>query len=277
MNFKRLNNSYPYTSELKDSLKTIFFIGLFVFLFVLIFRSDSLITNGSFSNKLLISFYYGLIAFFLPLLNTIIVNIFMNKKRGTDWKVKHEIGIYLLHFASISAANYILSTYLLNNEVNLFGFIQSVIITVLIGLIPVSFHILNMQKKLLKRHVEEASNINKRNKFISNHESLLSQSIEINSIHIDLKNLLYIESDKNYLRLISSNDTTRLRYTIKEIEKDLEGHKEFLRCHRAFIVHLHKIIKVEGNAQGLRLFFDDTDNYVPVSRNYIPEIKKHIP
>jgi len=88
-----------------------------------------------------------------------------------------------------------------------------------------------------------------------------------------VEELAFIESKKNYLHLISSNDKiSSVRMTMKEMEAKLGSYPQLVRCHRAFMVNLDQLAKVEGNAQGLRLHLRNSATYVPVSRSYIPKI-----
>ena len=61
---------------------------------------------------------------------------------------------------------------------------------------------------------------------------------------------------------------------MKSLEENLKNHPAFLRVHRSYIVNKNKIAKSTGNVQGISLFFENTDETVPVSRKFIPIIKK---
>ena len=46
-----------------------------------------------------------------------------------------------------------------------------------------------------------------------------------------------------------------------------------VRCHRAFLVNLHQVVKVDGNSQGYRLRLEGCTEEVPVSRGYAKCVK----
>jgi len=46
-----------------------------------------------------------------------------------------------------------------------------------------------------------------------------------------------------------------------------------MKCHRAFLVNIANIEQAKGNAQGLRLQLKHTDDEIPVSRNYINDLR----
>lgn len=64
-----------------------------------------------------------------------------------------------------------------------------------------------------------------------------------------------------------------LRLTMKQAEASVASAPFIIRCHRAFLVNLHQVIKVDGNSQGYRLRLDGCADEVPVSRAYAKEVK----
>jgi DNA-binding LytR/AlgR family response regulator len=62
-----------------------------------------------------------------------------------------------------------------------------------------------------------------------------------------------------------------IRSSLKRMEAQVQV-PHIKRCHRAFMVNLSKVTKVEGNAAGYSLSFSESDTQVPVSRNYGPEV-----
>ena len=46
-----------------------------------------------------------------------------------------------------------------------------------------------------------------------------------------------------------------------------------VRCHRAFLVNLHQVVKVDGNSQGYRLRLEGCAEEVSVSRGYAKSVK----
>lgn len=271
LNYQRLNDSYPYAARFPDSLKMILFISWFIFLFVFFFRSDHFIGNESTPNKLLISFYYGFTTFLIASINILVFSYLVKPEKEQNWKVWNEIILYIIHFITISIAIHFLSFYVMEKEMTFAGISKSIFTTTLIGLIPVSIFVINEQKKLFKKHFELANKITD----YGNDSEMKSTSEQINiegQSHA-ISDLLYFESNKNYLNIYLVNGQMfTIRLTIKEMENLLALHTQFIRCHRAYIVNANKITKVEGNAQGLKLFFSEKSSFVPVSRSYISKV-----
>lgn len=91
--------------------------------------------------------------------------------------------------------------------------------------------------------------------------------------------LLYAEADGNYVRLnyLSADGGKRtsklLRITLKQAGEAFAGCIYIIRCHRAFLVNLKRVLKVTGNAQGYRLHLEGCEEEIPVSRAYAKAVK----
>lgn len=274
MLFKNLNSPYPFGSDFKESLKVIFFIGIVVFLLVLFFRSETYTNNGPISQRLLISSYFGIISLIIPIINTLIFHWIITPEKEQKWKVKNEIILYMLHFLGISLANFLLANLVFEKSFSLLNLGQSVFSTLLIGSIPVSIHVLQSQKKLLKKHLADAKKLNTQHHSHQANSKKEKDIIEVGSMTFKGDDLLYIESNKNYLDIFLANEEKNtIRCTMSEMENLLKEYPYIVRCHRAYFINTNKIDRVEGNAQGLKVFVSNEIQFIPVSRTYIPIIK----
>ena len=274
MYLEKLNNLYPFTSDFKKSILTILFISIVVFVLVLFFRSEIYTDNGPWSQRILISSYFGLVTFVFPSITTLIVQNVITPEREIKWTVKNEILLYLFHFITISMGNFLLSHLVFENDFSLLNLGQALFSTIFIGSIPVSIHVMNEQKKLLKKHLSEAELINDQQDRKDNSSPDSNLSIEIGSLKILERDLLYIESNKNYLNIFLANQEKKsIRCTMNKMEKILSNHPHIVRCHRAYFINTNKIDRVEGNAQGLKVYVSREVPFIPVSRSYINIIK----
>lgn len=82
-------------------------------------------------------------------------------------------------------------------------------------------------------------------------------------IKIDLKDLIYIEGLKDYLKFYTVNSEKPILTlkSMKSLEEELSK-KHFMRVHRSFMVNLRKITTIERN----RIVFGE--KYIPVSEKY---------
>lgn len=89
--------------------------------------------------------------------------------------------------------------------------------------------------------------------------------------------LLYVEAEGNYVRVTYRMENKvqqrLLRATMKQAEEAVVAYPFIIRCHRAFLVNVHTVVKVDGNSQGYRLRLDGCKDEVPVSRAYSKEVK----
>lgn len=90
-------------------------------------------------------------------------------------------------------------------------------------------------------------------------------------IKIDLKDLIYVEGLKDYLKYYTVNSEKPILSlkSMKSLEEELSS-KNFMRVHRSFLVNLKKITTIERN----RIIFGE--KYIPVSEKYKENFQKFI-
>ena len=94
-----------------------------------------------------------------------------------------------------------------------------------------------VRKSRIKTELKEAVDAVLEELFFNN------EYVSVKDEKILFSDILYIESDKNYVRIVTEGGETRMRSTLTEAERLLKG-KGFLRCHTAYIVSLRKIARV---------------------------------
>ena len=123
---------------------------------------------------------------------------------------------------------------------------------------PLGYLIKPFQKHDLFTSIEIAV-LNYSKKNTSKNTSLLVKHNEVYQ-KIDIQEILFIESDKNYLIINHINDTYRYRSTISEFENQLPSN--FIKTHKGFIVNIEKV-KGFTNTQ---LFIEDF--IIPISKTF---------
>jgi len=78
---------------------------------------------------------------------------------------------------------------------------------------------------------------------------------------IDYKDVLYIESVGDYVKIITSQKVYMAYQSLKHLESILSN-KHFPRIHKSFIVAIAKINSIEGNMIKIN------DNTIPIGRSY---------
>jgi len=95
--------------------------------------------------------------------------------------------------------------------------------------------------------------------------------VEYELIKVYLKNILYIEGFKDYVKIYLTNVNGFIKslITMKNLEEKLPSHS-FIRIHRSFIVSLDKIDSITANM--IRI----GKNTIPISPQYKEDFKKHV-
>lgn len=98
--------------------------------------------------------------------------------------------------------------------------------------------------------------------FKANKDHLFIKS-EYKIIRIELKNILYVEGMREYVRIhIENQNPVMTLLSMKKMEEYLPNEK-FMRVHRSYIVNLEKVNTIERN----RIVFNGK-TYIPVSEQY---------
>lgn len=94
------------------------------------------------------------------------------------------------------------------------------------------------------------------------------------------QDFVYAEADGNYVHIHYLKEgvinESLLRCSISQIEETMSVENNILRCHRAFVVNLSHIVKLESHSSTLQLFFKESKTPVPVSKTYIQVIRERI-
>ena len=276
-----LNNPYPLEQDFKKNIKLSLIVGFFVFFFLYVFQPAKTIYSIE-SLNIISAIKYSFITFLTMLFFYHGLLLLFPKTFNEDkWTVlKGIIHNFTLIFF-ISFFNFLL--FIINSNIqeynSLFfinGFIQLLMITFLVGFFPTIGLIFYNQNVLLKQYLLETETINdffKHKKTIN--EITIKGKGKNEILEIEIKNLIYIKSIGNYceIYLEDNNKAILFRNSLADVKNQVKTHKIY-KCHRSYLVNLEKVIKISGDAQGLKLHFEGLDNIVPVSRNLTKEIKE---
>ncbi|NQX91721.1 MAG: LytTR family transcriptional regulator [Flavobacteriales bacterium] len=136
------------------------------------------------------------------------------------------------------------------------------------------------QNLLLKKHLQLSDDINES---IESHHASESntQKLSLNSgnqkYDFNLDETLFLESQGNYVCVYSLDDKevkkTMIRITMKQVLEQAQFEQLF-KCHRAYVVNLNNVEKVEGNSHGIDVKMKGFDGIIPVSRNNTKAFKE---
>lgn len=154
-------------------------------------------------------------------------------------------------------ANYIINNYTIPH-LFLTAYSDSETINNALKTEPLGYLVKPFQKHDLFTAIEIAilnyskNNTNKKDTLLIKHNEVYQK--------IDIQDILFIESDKNYLIINHLNDTYRYRSTISDFEKELPSN--FIKTHKGFIVNIKKI-KGFTNTQ---IYIEDY--IIPISKTF---------
>ena len=282
--FRLLKQPYPFSGSWQHKLLVCFCIGLFIFLFLFTFRPFGL-DDEPMPRILYATLIYGAITFVISsALQILVPYAFAGFFEESRWTVAKEVGYFALSVFFVALAN-IYATHIMYNRNFSMAFFKSMfLITTLVAVFPFTGLVLFKQIRLLKKYKAEASALQQK---IEVPELIPSSQVVAETISIQAENekesltlsphdLLYISAADNYIRVYFQQNqeikSQMLRGTLKKLEEILALHTQLYRCHRTYIVNLHKVKSISGNAQGYKLELEGIEEIIPVSRSLNKEI-----
>lgn len=279
--FSALSSPYPCSYGTKESYKVAFFVGLFVALFLLGFKPFGVAISESYLVIKILG--YGIVSF-LCMATVLFLGpkLFPNYFEEKNYTLGRDLIASAITILLIGICNWV---YL--NAISDGGGLKGSIImigqTFLVGVFPFTFISLLQYNSLLKKNLKASQEIKVKHLSISERDS--NDSAKVFRIKSDGENseitsnlLIYIESIGNYVNVVSYNNEQINRNLYRSTLKSIENQNKVAnirRCHRSYIVNLNKVESIDGNAQGLRLSLLNSDEVIPVSRKYIPDIKNY--
>ena len=100
------------------------------------------------------------------------------------------------------------------------------------------------------------------------------------TVTVQISHLLYIEAVGNYVKVYRLKNgqvhADMLRATSKQIEEELRGYANVVRCHRAFLVNLSQVEQVITRSGTMQLLIKHCNDSLPVSRSNMAQVKSAI-
>jgi DNA-binding LytR/AlgR family response regulator len=302
--FPILKQPFPAHS-LSSSIRMAAVIGLFVACFLLLFQPFGLREIPAGTGKILPICGYGLVTFACISSCAILLSkLFPDWFNPGNWTVSKEIRITLFNFLLIGFFNTLYTFLIFRQPFSLSHLLYFELITLAVGIIPVSVIVLFRHNRLLHANLKLAQEMNagltpplpqpapkptgiipsaipetpappKPGTFTFSSETGTDQ------VTIPKAALLFAVSADNYVELhFLENGAARkslIRSSLTRIEEAVSSEPKLVRCHRAYLVNLAQVRNFSGNAQGLKLELNGTAERIPVSRKMVPEIKALLP
>ena len=174
---------------------------------------------------------------------------------------------FIIALTLISFFNQLFISYLNEQTVSI---LKTVLYTLVIGLIPITVELLiDLKSRLIGL---EEKNIS------SDEETVQLISSSNKCFEIIIRNLIYIQSEDNYISIYYLNENSELksellRMTLSKSESSLKGYP-FFRCHRSFLINFNYIKEIKSTKNGYFVLLSSAEEKVPVSRRYVRDLKQ---
>lgn len=273
-----LRQPYPFRDSRRRALWASLGAGLFVGTFLCIFQPFGADDWDS-PYKLPALAGYGVVTLVVMLFNYFVLpRLRPSLFREDAWTVGREIGMTLWMVISIGVGNYLYNFLLFGGSMRLGGFLGMIAVTFLIGIFPATGITLADYIYWLRRYqnppqpappttLEQQQDQTQVLEFLAENER--------DRLAVPVADLFFIESADNYSTVFFRQDGKLRKELLRSSLSRLEGQisPDFVvRCHRSFIVNLHRVESVSGNAQGYRLHLDGFSLVVPVARRFTESV-----
>ncbi|MEW7291493.1 LytR/AlgR family response regulator transcription factor [Aquimarina sp. 2304DJ70-9] len=109
----------------------------------------------------------------------------------------------------------------------------------------------------------------KKGEYTGNKEPFIFLKVDKKLVKILLKEILYIESLKDYIKVITIQGNYLVHKSLTGITEELPN-SNFMRVHRSYTIAIDKIKSVEGN------LVEIDSKKIPIGRNYVKHVKETI-
>ncbi|MCX2743283.1 LytTR family DNA-binding domain-containing protein [Mangrovivirga sp. M17] len=264
-----------FSLSVREKLIMVFLTGLYMYLFLIFFQPfgvNNYDPQERLSVELLLAvafmIFISTLAFFLE--TTIIYNKLILKYKGKGFVFWIIISVLVISVSTFLAYN-ILGGW---HDWVLSSFVEFIINMGALFLIPVAGIFIYIYQRSLNSTLKRAYSYPNPD-VIGNQLITLQSDNEKDTLLVNLKDILMIESEDNYIGIhFLEKDNVRkilLRKTLKSIEGDSLS-EVLIRCHRSYIINLMNLNQVFVNKNKMYVKINHLDSSIPVSRNHQSKI-----
>ncbi len=274
---------YPFYYRGKNFLYFVFVLFLMAFGFNYLFRPFDVHVPEHKMDYFWISLIHSL----TPILIAVLLHpLVRNPRLDEKWTVSKEILLIGVYLFLIGVIQFLIRDFIYDNPNNwswryLFEEIRN---TFLVGTLLLSILISINFNRLNSQYTKKAAGLNswksKNSSFPNSTTFSIKTQVKGDDFNLDVSQFLFAKAEGNYVEIIVKNDdaTNKLlkRISIKDLETQLSSATQILRIHRSYLLNLHFIKNITGNAQGYRIELHDTNEVALVSRNMIQPFEKRL-
>ncbi|WP_048331325.1 LytR/AlgR family response regulator transcription factor [Bizionia psychrotolerans] len=279
--FAYTKQAYPfYYENLKKVLILFCCVSIASFLFTYLFEPFAMNPDEHKIDGLWIIILHA----FIPIPITVIYLSILNKlvidKRS--WTLGKEFLHLSLILLIIGLVDFILRDAIYKNPDNWsFRYLwEEIRNTFLVGsLLLIIILPLNLER-LLNKHLNFLKRLPNQQSITAAKTSIqIETPISGEQFELDIHDFLFAKVESNYIEIVcqTANGFEKLlkRLTLKELEEQLRPFPFIFKTHRSYLVNLHAISSISGNAQGYILHLKQySESHIPVSRSTIQEFNR---
>ncbi|PKK36482.1 hypothetical protein BWI96_11525 [Siphonobacter sp. SORGH_AS_0500] len=272
--FRLFSQPHPIVERSRSTFLLCAGAGLFVGLFLMIFQPFGSYNIHS-PDKWIMPWVYGVITGGVLLIHYFVYpRLFPRFFSEENWTVGRNILLILAHFLAIGSLNYLYYALRFEDSFQFSHLITMIGFTLLIGIFPTTAFTLTEYVRKLKRYSNppQPEPLSTQEVIADTFHTLqLTAENEKDTLTLPVTDLLYMESADNYSEVVFREGYTLRRELIRSSLSRLETQISYdfiTRCHRSFIVNLHQVEHVTGNAQGYKLHLKHGDKPISVARKY---------
>lgn len=272
-----LFRKYPFSTT---ALKHILLGGALVSLILFVFQPFGFHLYTA--SKLVVSLGFGVITIFCLFICNWFVKRSLHKFFNCKWTILKEILYIFLILIVISLSNLCYLSLIIDGfQINSWSFLYTFLLTCAIGIFPTVGLVLLRYNKTLKTNLNKIIQEGRNSEITETNRSIIFENLNKTEqdFRLEENDFLFLEAIKNHIHIYYLDEdrvkTTSIRNTLTNIIEQIDSDNVF-QCHRSFLINLNKIKTAKGNSNGYKIYLNEYDQTIPVSRKYTAEFQNII-
>lgn len=262
---------FPRPNNNRTNVFWVFLIGVLCSVFILIFKPFNIENTSGALYQDLILFSLGIL-FSLSIYAWDFVIPGLFPKPFKKWTLGRAIVWYSLMMLFVGALMFLYKSYLGGFSDFTFKEYLFVCGRVFLISITVSFFVLGLISYLRKSNISS----------LASNESCFLKAPNDRTIQLYFNEILYIESDDNYvdIHLLKNGERSKevFRSSLKNVEDQLVyAISPIYRCHRKYLINFKYFEVVDSSSRSMTIRLKDGETSIPVSKQYVPQISQLLP
>lgn len=276
-----LRSPYPNNDSKMDIIISSTIVGLFFYLFIIIYQPFGT-SQFEHTYKYLLLFPYAVIT----ALSFCIINLLLSRKKNTHTFLT-ELFKSFLTLLIISELSYLYNSLFLSKvsmtfQNSLYMFLYTIALGLPISIIYILAKYIYLNKKnslLLTTNLfnilpySEENNLDKRKEQISSLK-IFSDYLD-NYLELDHNDFIFAEAADNYCIIFFDENGMQksriIRTSLTKLLLSIQS-SSIKKIHRSYVVNLKKVAKYTGNSSGYKISLFNIEKELSISRNYVDTV-----